>query len=112
MKHDWRFWPVVPKKRIATFAPEVFAAVAELPIGTVRELLGALNRLIAQQAVQGARLTAAEAIKLLAVLGHVKPEPPRVTPDAPLAVPGWIRQRASDGAASAASPESRRGWPG
>ena len=31
---------------------ETLAMVAELPIGTVRELIGALNRLVAQQAVQ------------------------------------------------------------
>ena len=60
--------------RQVTFAPEVLAAVADLPIGTVRELLGALNRLIAQQAVQTSQLSAAEARVLLAGLGHVKPD--------------------------------------
>lgn len=56
------------------FAPEVLAAVAELPIATVRELLGALNRLIAQQAVLDTPLSGAEARTLLAGLGHVAPE--------------------------------------
>ena len=42
-------------ERQVSFSPEVLAAVAELPIGTVRELLGALNRLIAQQAVVAGR---------------------------------------------------------
>ncbi len=39
-------------ERQVEFAPEVLSAAAEMPIRTVRELLGALNRLIAQQAVQ------------------------------------------------------------
>ncbi len=60
------------KERQVAFAPEVLAMVAEMPIGTVRELLGALNRLIAQQAVQGDALSAHEARVLLAGLGHAK----------------------------------------
>ncbi|MEP6589754.1 MAG: DnaA/Hda family protein [Gemmatimonadota bacterium] len=58
------------------FSPEVLAVVAELPIGTVRELLGALNRLIAQQAVLTTPLSGAEARALLAGLGHVTENPP------------------------------------
>lgn len=69
-------------ERQVTFAPEVLAAVADLPIGTVRELLGALNRLIAQQAVQTSRLSAAEARVLLAGLGHVKPDQSAAPPEA------------------------------
>jgi len=68
-------------ERQVVFAPEVLAAVADLPIGTVRELLGALNRLIAQQAVQTSQLSAAEARVLLAGLGHVKPEQPAASTD-------------------------------
>lgn len=64
------------QERHVAFSPEVLSAVAELPIATVRELLGALNRLIAQQAVQQGGLSAAEARQLLAGLGHVKPEEP------------------------------------
>lgn len=64
------------QERQVSFAAEVLAAVAELPITTVRELLGALNRLIAQQAVQTSQLSAAEARELLAGLGHVKSEMP------------------------------------
>lgn len=72
--------------RHIVFSTEVLAAVAELPIGTVRELLGALNRLIAQQAVQSSQLSAAEARQLLAGLGHVKAEEPvGVEPEGPMA---------------------------
>lgn len=60
------------KERQVTFAAEVLAVVAEMPITTVRELLGALNRLIAQQAVQGDTLSAHQARTLLAGLGHAK----------------------------------------
>lgn len=59
-------------ERSAQFSPEVLAAVAELPIATVRELLGALNRLIAQQAVAG-EVNVAEARRILAALGHAPP---------------------------------------
>ncbi len=57
-------------ERGATFSPAVLEAVAELPIATVRELLGALNRLLAQQAVQTAPISVAESYALLAALGH------------------------------------------
>ncbi len=57
-------------ERQVAFGPEVLAAVAELPIGTVRELLGALNRLIAQQAVAAGPVSVAEARRVLATLGH------------------------------------------
>ncbi|HRP08414.1 MAG TPA: DnaA/Hda family protein, partial [Gemmatimonadales bacterium] len=53
----------------AEFAPGVLAAVAELPIATVRELLGALNRLIAQAAVQEEPLNVAQVRRILAALG-------------------------------------------
>ncbi|HEY3935030.1 MAG TPA: DnaA/Hda family protein [Gemmatimonadales bacterium] len=57
-------------ERQVDFHAEVLAAVAELRIGTVRELLGALNRLIAQQAVTSSPITADEARRVLATLGH------------------------------------------
>ena len=57
-------------ERQVTIGPEVLAAVAELPIATVRELLGALNRLIAQQAVSTGPVSVDEARKVLATLGH------------------------------------------
>lgn len=57
-------------ERQATFIPAVLDTVAELPITTVRELLGALNRLIAQQAVQNDPLTIDQARKVLETLGH------------------------------------------
>jgi chromosomal replication initiation ATPase DnaA len=60
-------------ERQIEFFPEVLAAVAELRIGTVRELLGALNRLIAQQAVASSPISADEARRVLATLGHHEP---------------------------------------
>ncbi len=59
-------------ERQVAFGPDVLAAVAELPIGTVRELLGALNRLIAQQAVAVGPVSVDEARKVLATLGHAR----------------------------------------
>ncbi|MEO5799421.1 MAG: DnaA/Hda family protein, partial [Gemmatimonadales bacterium] len=83
------------QERQVSFSTEVLSAVAELPITTVRELLGALNRLIAQQAVQNSQLSAAEARHLLAGLGHVKAEEPppaeHVTAD-----PGFSPASAAD----------------
>ncbi len=58
------------KDRHASFSPEVLSTVAESPIATVRELVGAFNRLVAQQAVQAEPLTAGEARALLEALGH------------------------------------------
>ncbi len=58
------------EERQTTFAPDVLATVAELPITTVRELLGALNRLIAQQAVQESPLSVEQARRVLQGLGH------------------------------------------
>lgn len=52
------------------FSPEVLDSVASLPITTVRELIGALNRLVAQQAAQGDPVTVAQSRTLLAALGH------------------------------------------
>ncbi len=63
------------EERQVAFEPAVLAAVAEHPIGTVRELLGALNRLIAHQAVQPAPLNVADARVLLASLGHARGAP-------------------------------------
>lgn len=67
-------------ERQAVFVPDVLAAVAELPIATVRELLGALNRLIAQQAVQEEPLTVAQARKTLATLRQPAPAPASAEP--------------------------------
>jgi chromosomal replication initiation ATPase DnaA len=57
-------------ERQVIFPPSVLDTVAELSITTVRELLGALNRLIAQQAVQDEPLTVEQARKVLGALGH------------------------------------------
>ncbi len=54
------------EERKATFDPSVLDAVATLPIGSIRELIGALNRLIAFQAVSEGPLTSALARSVLA----------------------------------------------
>ena len=54
------------EERKAEFAAGVIEAVADLEIGNVRELIGALNRLVAGQAVSDAPLSAAEARALIA----------------------------------------------
>lgn len=58
------------RERQVDMPAEVLATVAELPITTVRELIGALNRLVAQQAVQTEPLDAGQARRLLEALGH------------------------------------------
>ncbi len=68
------------EERRANFSPAVLEAVAMLGIDNVRELLGALNRLIAFQAVSEKPIGAAEARKLL---GH--PAAPAETRAAPAA---------------------------
>lgn len=70
-------------ERQAGLGADVLATVADLPISTVRELLGALNRLIAQQAVQDEPLTVAQARKVLGALGKAAETPPAPTEDPP-----------------------------
>jgi chromosomal replication initiation ATPase DnaA len=53
------------EERRASFADGVIEAVAGLPIDNVRELLGALNRMVAHQAVRERPLTAEEARALI-----------------------------------------------
>lgn len=52
-------------ERRAGFAPGVLESVAQLGIDNVRELLGALNRLVAFQAVSDRPLDAAQALELI-----------------------------------------------
>lgn len=54
------------EERKLDFDPSVLEAVASLPIGSVRELIGAFNRLVAFQAVRESPLTSAEARTVLA----------------------------------------------
>ncbi len=87
------------EERKAEFDPSVLEAVASLPIGSVRELIGAFNRLIAYQAVRESPLTSVEARAVLAktmpvtvrtgaetpapaseVLGSIEPEAPVPAP--------------------------------
>jgi chromosomal replication initiator protein len=67
------------EERKATFAPGVLETVASLAITNVRELIGALNRLIAFQAVSDQPLDEAQA-KI--VLGGVPQQTDRPGPDA------------------------------
>ena len=53
------------QERKAPFDREVVDAVARLPYGNVRELIGALNRLIALQAVEDATIGVAQAVAFL-----------------------------------------------
>lgn len=62
------------EERKATFAPGVLETVARLAINNVRELIGALNRLIAFQAVSDQPLDEAQA---RVVLGGVQQQPER-----------------------------------
>ena len=62
------------QERKATFDRDVVDAVAALPFGNVRELIGALNRLIALQAVEDMPLGAMEAVAFLQ--GENDPPPP------------------------------------
>jgi len=55
------------EERKATFAPGVLDAVAQLALDSVRELVGALNRLVAFQAAADAPLDAAQARIVLGV---------------------------------------------
>ncbi len=73
------------EERKAQFDPSVLEAVASLPIGSVRELIGAFNRLIAYQAVRESPLTSTEARAVLAktmpATVRTAPEPPTVAPE-------------------------------
>ena len=66
------------EERKATFAPGVLETVAKLAINNVRELIGALNRLIAFQAVSDQPLDEAQA---RVVLGGVQQQQERAGPE-------------------------------
>jgi chromosomal replication initiation ATPase DnaA len=63
------------EERGARLPPGVLEAVAEAPVGNVRELMGALNRLVAHQAVSETPLDPATARR---ILGLAEPAPPGV----------------------------------
>jgi chromosomal replication initiator protein len=63
------------EERGAHLPPGVLEAVAEAPLGNVRELMGALNRLVAHQAVSETPLDPATARR---ILGLTEPTPPGV----------------------------------
>ncbi len=81
------------EERKAAFDPSVIEAVAGLPIASIRELIGALNRLVAYQAVNDAPLNSAQARVVLArtmpasVLGPA-PVPPAAAADGALVAGG------------------------
>jgi chromosomal replication initiation ATPase DnaA len=82
------------EERRATFQSGVLEAVAGLPIDNVRELLGALNRLIAFQAVNDAPLTADQARLLVGGGGDDRfaeaPATPAPAVTAPAAAPSAV----------------------
>lgn len=63
------------EERGARFEPDVFEVVASLNITNVRELIGAINRLIAHQSVRDVPLNAAEARSVLGSAGVEEEEP-------------------------------------
>jgi len=89
------------EERKAVFDPSVIEAVASLPIGSIRELIGALNRLIAFQAVSEAPLTSTEA---RAVLARTMPATVRAAPQVLPATPAPESSPAGQGPAPAPSP--------
>ncbi len=70
------------EERGATFNPGVLEAIASLPLDSVRQLIGALNRIIAFQAAGRAPLDAEQARLVLGVRGTASDVPP------PSGVPG------------------------
>ncbi|HTS89986.1 MAG TPA: DnaA/Hda family protein [Gemmatimonadales bacterium] len=85
------------EERKARFDPSVIEAVASFPIASIRELIGALNRLIAYQAVSEAPITSQQA---RAVLAKSMPSTVRVAPQVVAAEPA--------SPAGAAAPEAPR----
>ena len=69
------------EERGVTFAPGVLDAAASLELTNVRELMGALNRLVAYQAVSDAAITPETAREML----RGKPGAPAPAPEAPAA---------------------------
>jgi chromosomal replication initiation ATPase DnaA len=68
------------EERKTQFDPSVIETVASMGIGSIRELIGAFNRLIAYQAVSPTPLSSAEA---RALLGKTMQTAARPAPDAP-----------------------------
>lgn len=64
------------EERQARFAPGVLDAVAAMPLDSVRELVGALNRLVAFQAAGDSPLDAAQARLVLGARGTASDVPP------------------------------------
>jgi chromosomal replication initiator protein DnaA len=89
------------EERKAEFDPSVLEAVASLPIGSVRELIGAFNRLIAYQAVRESPLTSAEA---RAVLSKTMPATLRAAPELAVAATGTVEAEPAPAPAPAVAP--------
>jgi chromosomal replication initiation ATPase DnaA len=73
------------EERKAQFDPSVLETVAALPLGSIRELIGALNRLIAFQAVSDAPITSVAARQMLA-----KTMPQTVKASSPVTAPATV----------------------
>ena len=71
------------EERGTAFQPGVLEAVAKSEFPNVRELMGALNRLIAYQAVNDSPINAETVKQVLGVSGGAAPSPPSAAPSAP-----------------------------
>jgi chromosomal replication initiation ATPase DnaA len=87
------------EERKAEFDPTVIEVVATLPLASVRELIGAFNRLIAFQSVNDVPITSARARQLLARLIPAAPAHPPGAESAP----GGVGRMELPGAASSAT---------
>lgn len=97
------------EERKAVFDPSVLEAVATLPIGSIRELIGAFNRLVAYQAVQAAPITSTEARALLA---RSMPQTARAAPGAAEPVSATLVGAGEVGGGLEAPPETPAALPG
>jgi chromosomal replication initiation ATPase DnaA len=87
------------EERKAEFDPTVIEVVATLPLASVRELIGAFNRLIAFQSANDVPITSARARQLLARL--IPPAPAH--PPGAESAPGGVGRMELPGAASSAT---------
>ena len=97
------------EERKTHFDPSVVEAVASMPIGSIRELIGAFNRLIAYQAVRADSLSSTEARELL---GKTMPTATRPSLDidpGPIPAPAQAEPPATDASAPAPAPAALSG---
>ena len=84
------------EERGTSFQPGVLEAVAKSEFPNVRELMGALNRLIAYQAVNDSPINAEAVKQVLGVAGDAAPSPPAAASPAAAASPDEFSSFLSD----------------